>query len=129
MLRRTSVLFMIAAVAASSFGCVTWPKREIGSDADLPPREVAIVSVVKTSGETVVFLKSNPGRISAGLIQGGVRTMTAEKAGPVTTVSIPLSDVKQITYRKTHPQLAVLAVLVAVGGGLYALIHYGVSRY
>ncbi len=129
MLRRTLVLFTIAAIAASSIGCVTWPTREIQSDADLPPREIAIVSLVKTSGETVVFLRSNPGRISAGVIQGGVRTMAAEKAGQVTTVSIPLSDVKQITYRKTHPQLTALAVIVAVGGGLYALICYGLTRY
>lgn len=128
MLRRTSALFMIAVMAASSIGCVTWPTREIRSDADLPSREIAIVSVVKVSGETVVFLRSNPGRISAGSIQGGVRTMTSGKAVQVKTVSILLSDVKRITYRKTHPQLTVLAVLVALGGGLYAFIYYQLSR-
>ncbi len=88
-LKRTAACVTMAAFIASSSACMTWGTRGIKATAPHPKQGAKIQSLVKTSGATVVFSTSNPGRIAGNAIVGtavGGAWESVEIAKPVSLV-------------------------------------------
>jgi hypothetical protein len=117
MYKRATAIFALAAFALFSSGCMTWRTADLRTMPKPPAQGAAVLSVVKISGERVEFSKSHPGRVKGNIIVG---TATNISAGGV---SIPLSDVRQIEYKKTNTMGTIILVwgVLSVGCVVLAL--------
>ena len=116
----------LAWFVAVSTSCTMWATKAVTSERKPGPRW-KIQSLVKTSGDTVVFAPGRPGRVVGDAIEGGAMTgaggnaeRTVVRAGSLETeaVSIPLSEVKLIRFKRTNVPLTVLAVVGLLNLGL-----------
>ncbi len=118
MFRRAAAAFTVIAVlslAVLSTGCVsvttsdmkTLPKPAVGSE---------VLSVLKTNGERVQFAGSRPGHVRETTIEGTAVNVTPAR------VSIPISDVRQIEYKKNNPTGTALIVVAGVLTGVMVVL-------
>jgi ribosomal protein L18E len=70
MLKRTAACITLAAFLVASNGCMMWGTRRLETVPDYPKLNSKIWSLVKKSGETVVFAASAPGRVLGDAIVG-----------------------------------------------------------
>jgi hypothetical protein len=100
--------FTLGAFIIFNLSCYSTKKIDVGKVAGWEGKKVAILGVLKTSGEHIEFLKNQPGRISNGRIVGSIGTES---------ISIPLSEVELVWARVISPGRTFLAVIggAAVG--------------
>lgn len=157
-----SLITMVAFIVFS-LSCYTMQKKKIETVAVKKREKIAILGVVKKSGDIVEFVKKNPGRISKDCIIGIAASVTEDveidranikgtnidekgKISSFTTkdgkiynvlngslceekdkfvftatyvshelISIPLSDVKTIRFKKYDFLATLLAVICVIG--------------
>jgi len=80
MSKKAAALFTLAAFVLFSTSCTMWRTREINTTADYPKENRKILSVVKASGELVVFSKSNPGRLIGNVISGEATVVVMKRS-------------------------------------------------
>jgi hypothetical protein len=80
MSKKAAALFTLAAFVIFSTSCTMWRTREINTTADYPKENRKILSVVKASGELVVFSKSNPGRLIGNVISGEATVVVMKRS-------------------------------------------------
>ena len=80
MSKKVAALFTLAAFVLFSTSCTMWRTREINTTADYPKENRKILSVVKASGELVVFSKSNPGRLIGNVISGEATVVVMKRS-------------------------------------------------
>lgn len=68
--RKSIAVFVLVCFVVFSEGCMTWGMKKVGTTAPSPKQGVRIVSLVKTSGATVLFSRSSPGRIMGNAVVG-----------------------------------------------------------
>lgn len=121
MARKATAIFALAALALFSSGCMTWTRADLKTMSKPPTQGTPVLIVVKTSGERIEFSKSRPGHVS------GDRVIGPATDGSPSSISIPLSQIRVIEYRKPDylaPMLLVwLVILPSIG--LFALLMNG----
>jgi hypothetical protein len=70
MFKKTAACLTLAAFLAASNACMMWGTRGIETAAKYPKQDRKIFSLVKKSGETVLFSASAPGRVRGDSIVG-----------------------------------------------------------
>lgn len=102
MSRRLAATLTLTALASLSAACFSWRTRDVRVLAEPLPENTVILSVLKISGETVLFSKSNPGRLRGYMIVGVGRDpefKSLELAGPFKIVKDAKGRVYEITDR------------------------------
>jgi hypothetical protein len=101
-------------------GCTTWKQADAKTLPKPPSSGTPVLSVVKTSGELIQFSKGSPGRVQGEFIAGRASNVTPAE------VSIPLTEVQRIYYRRSNPTGTVL--LVAGLAGATAIMAIAVAN-
>jgi len=70
MFKKSGLAAIPAVLVLLTASCVTWRTKDIGGIRDAPGNAARIMTVVKMSGERIVFAKSDPGRVRGQTIQG-----------------------------------------------------------
>lgn len=124
MIRKLISLFTLLTFTIFCFSCYTIKTTGLIDVAGSKERvKFKILSVVKTSGELIVFSKYDRGEIINNAIVG---TVIGEK-GVKKTISIPFSEIKWIKYKK-YSQGKTFLLAVGIGSILWAtLIIIGLS--
>lgn len=73
MRRKATVLAVLTVFIIFSGGCMTWGPRSIRATARPPKQGARIIGLIKTSGATVLFSASDPGRIVGNAVVGTAR--------------------------------------------------------
>lgn len=73
MRRKATVLAVLTVFIIFSDGCMTWGSRSVRATASPPKQGARIIGLVKTSGATVLFSASDPGRIVGNAVVGTAR--------------------------------------------------------
>src|SRR5512136_3383946 len=73
MARRSALTPILVVLVSFSAACVSWRTRDLRTLSGPLPANTEILSVVKISGEEVLFSKSDPGRLRGYTIVGVAR--------------------------------------------------------
>lgn len=97
MIKKIISLFTLLTLTVFSFSCHAIKTKHITHVVGAGNRvEYKILSVVKTSGELIVFSKGEPGEMINNAIVGRV----IGKEGVKKTISIPFSEIKLVRYKR-----------------------------
>ncbi len=70
MLKKSVAIFTMIVFGLFSTSCMTWRAKEIRTSSDVPRPGKQVLSVVKTSGEVIVFSRAAPARIIGSQVVG-----------------------------------------------------------
>ncbi len=163
--KRAVILFTLACFSLSSTSCTMMATKNV-APYDHPGQKAKIISLVKKSGNIVVFSGADPGRVLGDTITGTAIVGVEERIpSPIPTIrkradgsvyeivdrdgrthlvwkvldqgetgwtilaagnaaqriSVPLSEVSQVRYKKTNVALTILAIAVPMALGLVVL--------
>lgn len=79
MSRKAVASFILAAIALSFTSCMVWSMKDVRTMTERPAEGTPVVSVVKISGETVQFSKSDPGRVRGFAVVGTAKDAVARR--------------------------------------------------
>jgi hypothetical protein len=118
MFRKATTLFTLTAFALFSTACMTWTTADVKTMAKPPATGTEVLSVVKISGEEVLFSNSRPGHVKGNMIVGRATNVSPDQ------VSIPFSEVRQLEFKKSknYSTLIVLLVVGVATVGFFAMV-------
>jgi hypothetical protein len=103
MSRRLAATLTLTALASLSAACFSWRTKDVRVLAEPLPENTMILSVLKISGEVVLFLKSSPGRLRSYMIVGVGRDeelKSLELAGPFKIMKDAKGRIYEVTDGK-----------------------------
>lgn len=77
--RRLTALLVLATLILVSVSCFSWRMKDVRTLTEPLPENTEILSVAKSSGDTVLFSKSNPGRLRGYTIVGVARNAESQR--------------------------------------------------